>query len=279
MNTQIRLVATVASAAVLAACSSLPPQIDTLEQARTTIHTVEQDPLAREAAGVELAEAREALMAADDAYADKADLAVIEHKAYLAARHADIAAQRIARAHANAELEQSRAERDRILLQARENDAEQARQAAAQQAARAEALERELDELEAEQTDRGPVLTLSDVLFDTDKAELKPGAMTTVDRLAQFMSEHPDRRLLIEGHADARGTEAYNRDLSERRAAAVRKALVDDNVDPSRIRVTGLGEDYPVASNDTRAGMQANRRVEIVISDGDGQFPAGAIRS
>jgi outer membrane protein OmpA-like peptidoglycan-associated protein len=269
----------VATAAVLTACSSLPAQIDSLEQARSSIRTLEQDPLANEAAGVELAEAREAIMAADEAYADKADLAIVEHEAYLAARHADIAAERIAKAHATRTLERSRAERDSILLQARENDAERARREAAGEAARAEALERELAELEARQTERGPVLTLSDVLFDTDEAQLKPGAMSTVDRLAQFMAEHPDRRLLIEGHADARGTEAYNRKLSERRAAAVREALVDDDVASDRIRIAGLGEDYPVASNDTRAGMQANRRVEIVISDSDGQFPAGTIRS
>lgn len=279
MNKLSKLLPTVATAAVLTACSSLPAQIDSLEQARSSIRTLEQDPLANEAAGVELAEAREAVMAADDAYADKADLAIVEHEAYLAARHADIAAQRIAKAHATQTLEESRAERDSILLQARENEAERARREAAGESARAEALERELAELEAEQTERGPVLTLSDVLFDTDKAQLKPGAMSTVDRLAQFMAEHPDRRLLIEGHADARGTEAYNRRLSERRAAAVREALVDDKVAPNRIRIAGLGEDYPVASNDTRAGMQANRRVEIVISDSDGQFPTGTIRS
>jgi outer membrane protein OmpA-like peptidoglycan-associated protein len=123
------------------------------------------------------------------------------------------------------------------------------------------------------------VLTLGDVLFDTAQANLKPGAASTMDRLAQFMRDYGERQVMIEGHTDSRGEDAYNIDLSQRRAAAVRDALLERNIEPQRIRIVGLGEGYPVASNDTQAGMQQNRRVEIVISDEQGGFPAGAERT
>jgi outer membrane protein OmpA-like peptidoglycan-associated protein len=93
------------------------------------------------------------------------------------------------------------------------------------------------------------------------------------------MRDYPDRQVMIEGHTDSRGSDDYNRDLSERRADAVRDALVDRTIDAGRIRSVGLGEIYPVASNDSSAGQQQNRRVEIVISDEQGAFPSGAERT
>jgi outer membrane protein OmpA-like peptidoglycan-associated protein len=100
-----------------------------------------------------------------------------------------------------------------------------------------------------------------------------------MDRLAQFMRDYGERQVKVEGHTDSRGDETYNIGLSERRARAVRDALVERGIDAQRIRTIGLGEGYPVASNDTQAGMQQNRRVEIVISDEQGNFPAGTERT
>jgi outer membrane protein OmpA-like peptidoglycan-associated protein len=133
--------------------------------------------------------------------------------------------------------------------------------------------------LQAKQTERGLVLTLGDVLFDTAQSTLKPGAGSTVDRLAQFMRDYPDRQVMIEGHTDARGSDEFNRSLSERRANAVRDALVARSIDGRRIRSVGLGEAYPVAGNDSAGGMQQNRRVEILISDENGAFPVGSERT
>ena len=151
---------------------------------------------------------------------------------------------------------------------------------AAAEAARQESeqLQSQLADLEAKQTERGLVLTLGEVLFDTDKAELNDGADSTVDRLADFMEEYPERKVLIEGHTDSRGDAGYNQQLSERRAEAVGEALTERGVDSTRVQTKGLGQSYPVASNDTSAGMQRNRRVEIVISDQNGEFPAAANR-
>jgi outer membrane protein OmpA-like peptidoglycan-associated protein len=118
------------------------------------------------------------------------------------------------------------------------------------------------------------VLTLSDVLFDTDEADLKPGAGSAIAQLAELLDEYPDRRLRIEGHTDSRGSDAYNRELSKERAAAIADALTNRGVSRSRLEIVGMGEAYPVATNETAAGRQQNRRVEIVISEPDGDFPA-----
>jgi outer membrane protein OmpA-like peptidoglycan-associated protein len=104
------------------------------------------------------------------------------------------------------------------------------------------------------------------VLFDSGRAELKAGAFRTVDRLATFMRDHPERSLEVEGYTDSVGSDALNMTLSQRRADAVRAALLERGVEGSRITTSGLGKASPVASNDTAEGRQRNRRVEIVIS-------------
>jgi outer membrane protein OmpA-like peptidoglycan-associated protein len=119
------------------------------------------------------------------------------------------------------------------------------------------------------------VLTLSDVLFDTDAATLKPGAAVAIDRLGKFLQGSPESRVIIEGHTDSRGSEAYNEDLSRRRAEAVAEELVTRGISSDRFEVIGRGEGYPVANNGTAEGRQQNRRVEIVFSDQAGRFAPG----
>ena len=139
--------------------------------------------------------------------------------------------------------------------------------AATQQNAR---LQAEIEEMKAKPTDRGLVLTLGDVLFDTGKAELNAGANRKLDQLAQFLSEHPDRRLQIDGFTDTVGSDSYNLDLSQRRADAVRSAMISRAINGSRISTQGYGKAFPVASNSDSGGRQLNRRVEVVIGDDNG---------
>jgi len=148
-----------------------------------------------------------------------------------------------------------------------QQDALAAQQQARTAEARAALLETELRDLAAIKTDRGMVVTLSDVLFDTGSATLRPGGQRIVARLAEFLREYPERTLAIEGFTDSVGNDSYNQVLSERRAIAVRLALMDAGIAASRIDVRGYGEQYPVASNDTPEGRQRNRRVVVVISD------------
>jgi len=132
--------------------------------------------------------------------------------------------------------------------------------------------QQELAELKAKQTERGMVVTLSDVLFDTGQATLKPGADLTLDHLAHYLRDNPHTRVLIEGFTDSVGSDSYNEALSQRRADAVAGALVSRGVTEDAVRATGRGKSFPVASNDTAAGRQQNRRVQIVISDTSGRF-------
>jgi len=128
-----------------------------------------------------------------------------------------------------------------------------------------EQLVRELSELKGRQTDRGIVLTIGDLLFDTGKSTLSPQANASIAKLAQFLLNHPARNLSIEGHTDSVGSEAYNDTLSQKRAEAVKNALVAKGVGTERIVTKGLGKKFPIASNETAQGRQLNRRVEVVV--------------
>lgn len=127
-------------------------------------------------------------------------------------------------------------------------------------------------ELGAQETERGLVVSLpGDVLFDFDKATIRPDAQATLDRLAQLIAAGPEGAIAVEGHTDAKGDDAYNKRLSEQRAEAVRTYLLGKGVAGDRIRTIGLGELRPVAPNaapdgsDDEAGRQKNRRVEVVL--------------
>ena len=266
--------------ALLAACAA-PMANPNLDAAHAAYDRAASDPLVAGGAPKELARAQSELARADSAFQEKKDATTVDHFAYLASQRTQVAVEtgRIARAEQAAADAQT--QRDRIVLGSRTREAEKAKadaEAARQQALasqqRAGALEDQLAALQAKQTDRGMVLTLGDVLFDTGKSTLKPGAMKTVDDLAAFMQQHPERKVLIEGYTDSVGSEETNQELSQRRADAVRDALTRRAVPFDHVQVHGLGERYPVASNDTGSGRQQNRRVEVVFSDNGGQFNA-----
>jgi outer membrane protein OmpA-like peptidoglycan-associated protein len=131
-------------------------------------------------------------------------------------------------------------------------------------------LQAEVDQLKARPTPRGLVLTLGDVFFDTGRAQLNPGANRKLDQLAQFLNEHKERRVQIDGFTDSVGTDSYNEDLSQRRANSVKSALLIRGVAASRIGTEGYGKAYPVANNFDSGGRQMNRRVEVVIGEDNG---------
>lgn len=120
--------------------------------------------------------------------------------------------------------------------------------------------------LETRETARGLIVNLSDVLFDTASSNLKPGAREKLARVSGILVTHPGLRLEIEGHTDSVGTDDYNQALSSRRAESVRVYLVDQRIPTDSVGASGLGEGHPVATNDTAAGRQQNRRVEMVVS-------------
>lgn len=301
MNRKLTWIVATVLLLAMTACSSAPKRVDSLEDARELVAEVDRDPMAEEVAGAEMKQAKEALAMADAGLEEREPMVDVQHHAYVAMRHAEIARERIAETRAREQITASEVERNEVLLSARSREAEQAklladaksrelartemeacvaREEADAALAEARRLQEEMAELKAEHTVRGLVLTLNNgVLFDVDQATLKPGAEITLDRLAAFMNDYPERNLMIEGHTDSTGDDAYNVTLSSRRADAVQWALVSRGVAQTRIQTHGLGEGYPVATNDSNAGRQLNRRVEIVLSDQDGLFPAAAQRT
>jgi outer membrane protein OmpA-like peptidoglycan-associated protein len=107
---------------------------------------------------------------------------------------------------------------------------------------------------------------MSDVLFDTAKSSLRPGAREKLAKVAGIVSGHPGLRLDVEGHTDSVGGDDYNQQLSEDRGEAVRVYLTEQGMAASSVTAKGFGKTRPVASNDTAEGRQQNRRVELVIS-------------
>lgn len=128
-------------------------------------------------------------------------------------------------------------------------------------------LEREISELNAKQTERGWVVTLGDVLFDTGRAELKDASRTNLSKLSAFLTRYPERTVKIEGHTDSVGSSDSNQGLSERRANSVRRYLENQGIASNRLSASGLGEHSPVTDNDTASSRQQNRRVEVIIAN------------
>ncbi|MDT8322145.1 MAG: OmpA family protein [Xanthomonadales bacterium] len=175
------------------------------------------------------------------------------------------------RATANANRAKADAERARSEAALAYSEADAARRAEAESSAdaarRAAELQRQIDELQAKVTDRGLVLTLGDVLFATNSAELQSGAGNRLNKLTAFLNEYPERLVLIEGHTDNTGNSQYNQGLSQRRSESVKSYLVQQGIGRQRLTASGMGEERPVATNDSASGRQQNRRVEIIIEN------------
>jgi outer membrane protein OmpA-like peptidoglycan-associated protein len=296
------------SVAVLAGCGTVPTS-PTLADARTDYSNAQANPQVVKLAPLQLKEAGEALDRANAAQSARDDAQKVDSLAYVAKQKVALAQVTAQRKNAELEVSNAAAQRSKLQLEARTNEADQAKQQAAmaqqtveqknaqlaaktaeadaarQQAANAQAsaeqdkaslaaLQAQMDELNAKKTARGMVITLGDVLFDTGKARLKSGGERDVQRLADFMQRYPERKVLIEGYTDSTGGSSYNQTLSEQRASAVGNALTNLGVSADRISTKGYGKAYPVASNSNVAGRQLNRRVEIVLSDDKGNIIA-----
>jgi len=289
------------STCLLAACAGSPQRPPELVRLEAELSRLQSSSAVAGNAASELAQAREAVdLIARDNRRMPADL--FDHNIYLADRLLQIAeAEGLASAAAQ-KLDGLNAERERLVADARGAEADRARAAAdtalsaaerarfsaeqaqadaqrerlaAEQArgqamdARQElaAMQQMLSDLQAKQTERGLVVTLGDVLFETDRSELRPGAERNLDKLVSALRDYPKTTVAIEGHTDSTGAGAYNEDLSRRRAEAVMGYLTRQGVEASRLQTRGLGEGYPVATNDSSSGRQENRRVEIIIQN------------
>jgi outer membrane protein OmpA-like peptidoglycan-associated protein len=255
--------------AVLTGCSSKPVVTPKLQSVHKTYQTMIADETINEEAPLALFQAGKIY----DLSHHAKDKTEADHYAYLLERELEVVKERARQEELKKRAEQLKAEKQKALLDAKETELLLLKKKMAQ----TEAKLKELEELNAKQTNRGLVLTLGDVLFETGKANLLPGAQRAIDKLAEFLQDNPERKVLIEGHTDNIGSVTYNIDLSLRRAQAVKNALIAKGIEESRLLAHGYGETYPVASNKDAAGRQRNRRVEIIILE-EGVDPEGMMR-
>jgi len=232
--------------------------------------------IAREAANVKLAEQ------AVDAAAAEWNAVLLKARTQEANRASQLAAAQTVEARiAGEQADAARLRAEAMTAAADKSKAEAAMSRAHADKARTEALaaeeqtrklEAQVAELQAIKSERGLVVTLGDILFDLNKSELRSGADFTIDKLAAFLVEYPLRNVQIEGFTDSTGAVEYNQQLSDRRAESVRNALAAKGIDSRRLMTRGYGIEFPVAGNETAAGRQRNRRVEVIISDDDGHI-------
>ncbi len=280
--------------AALGACSSVPARNAALDLARSRLDAAQAQPQVVTLAPEELKRAADALRTAQAAQQDGQGSASVDHLSYLASQQVAIAQDAASSRAAQAVTAGAGAERDRIRLAMRTQEADSTRQQldsaqrsnaaqAGQLAAAAagaqddqarlarrdaqpEEMQGQMAALNARKTDRGMVVTLGDVLFATGQSRLQADGDRTMDKVAEFLRRYPQRSAAIEGYTDSVGSSTANQALSDRRAQAVKDALVGLGVPGDKLRSRGFGEARPVASNDTAEGRQMNRRVELVFA-------------
>lgn len=303
-NVQLRRVASVVGVLIIVGgCASSAQQRaarSQLERAQAAYQQAEADPNVQMYAQGRLADAQKTLREAEQAKHSDERL----HLSYLAEKKALLASVTGATGKTEQNMEQLRRETSDVMLQKRDRELKAARtesdtkareaeqwrrlaeartredeakaraarqtddaeaKALAAEQAKAAALANELASLKAQHTDRGMVLTVGDVLFAPGRAEVGPGAQRSIDKLAEFLRAYPKRNVLIEGHTDNLGNEDFNVKLSQQRADAVRDLLTARGISPQRIRTKGYGPKFPVVDNDSAAGRQQNRRVEVLV--------------
>lgn len=292
---------TLAATLGVAACSTTPKRNMALEDARLLHQRAKSSPQVLSLAGEEMAQADAALLQAERAWSAREPAATVDHLAYMAGRQVSLAEATASSIASQAIVDGAAAERDRLRLAQRTQEANASRDAAersrmaadnaqrdASQAQRdaenaqretqiaqgdADAAWRQIDSLEADlaslnarKTERGLVVTLGDVLFDTARWDVRPEGNTNLRRIADVLHAHPTYRAAIEGHTDNVGSASSNYLLSERRASSVRQSLLDFGASSEQLSITPRGQEFPAASNETASGRQMNRRVEVIFS-------------
>ncbi|MCK5876835.1 MAG: OmpA family protein [Candidatus Marithrix sp.] len=274
-----RIISTLFVVFIVVSCSSIPKD-DILKDARAAYSKAKANPAT---ANLEaMYDADKALQKAENSE----DADEMKHLAFMAKKRAEMALVVAKRKGAESQRDNLLKEKNKVVLQAREKEIS-AKELAVKKANwdlqakerelttkqnlltakqfEIQKLQQELSELKAKKTDRGLVVTLGDVLFETGKSNLLSAANMNISKVAEFLNQYPNRNVLVDGHTDNVGSNDYNFGLSQRRANEVKFALMRNNVVSNRIKSQGFGENQPVASNSTVTGRQQNRRVEITI--------------
>lgn len=298
MNFRRTLISLTVALSMLA-CTSVQPRFAGADQVRARLSQLESNQDLASQSPLAMKEARDAVLKAEQRQKNPA---MSDHLVFMAQRKVDIAETESKTLYLEEQRSEMRAKRDAMQLQARtietkkaiqetnqaeKNAIEAQRQARLAQSDAAMALQemnkaeqdtaqakrqlsemqQQLKDLDARQEARGTVVTLGDVLFDFNKAEIKPAAISHLAKLAAFLNDNMDRNAAIEGHTDNIGTNDVNMLLSQHRADAIKIYLQSQGVAGSRMDAVGKGAEFPVTDNSTSAKRQQNRRVEVIISD------------
>lgn len=255
----------------LVKCAGTPDVNPTVQKARRAFDEIKDDSLVISHAPEQMEEAKKAVNEVVTAIANNENQDAVERKLQLAEQRIRIA-QKVAEVRAaRQEVEHSTAELQRLMDQLEQIEREAV--ASGQIKVPIEERVQQLTHFQAFKTDRGLVIRFLDLRFAQEEASLTSRVEPPINELADFLSTYPKRNVLIEGHTDNTGAASFNKTLSQQRADVVRDALISRGVNPDRIQSVGLGEQYPIASNDTELGRRENRRVEVVISDESGKIP------
>jgi outer membrane protein OmpA-like peptidoglycan-associated protein len=243
---------------LLACATSLNPAV---KEAKHSYQNLQNDAQVKKHASLQLREAGELLDKAKNASSDEE----AKHLAYLTERKiktADASARQGALEDQIRRFHEWRGDRRARMY---EKSAIEARQEVRDLQSEISTLQSALSEFETRQTERGFEVTLGDVVFETDSANLKSGAERRLRPIADHLMQNPDRVVQIEGHTDNVGSASYNLQLSDRRANSVKHAMVLMGVPPEQILAKGFGKDQPLTANASPEGRLQNRRVEIII--------------
>lgn len=268
INVGTALIAIAIASVLFSACAAAPAQLAGLAEIRSELMELQTDPNLGSRAPLAIEEAEVAVHVAEQ---PQADARLAQHRIYMADRKIETA-----RARAETRFAEDRRgalseqlERARLGARAREADTVQVVTMSSER--QAMELQRLIDELQAQRTDRALVMSLHDVVFASGEADLKAGDAGNLDELVAFLIEYPNRTVTIEGYTDSIGSPNYNQRLSQRRADSVKTYLVGQGIGSMRLVASGKGEAAPVAGNESADGRQQNRRVEVIIHN-----PAGA---
>jgi outer membrane protein OmpA-like peptidoglycan-associated protein len=277
---------------LMVACTSVQPRFAGADQVRARLSQLESNQDLAAQSPLAMKEARDAVLQAEQRQKNSA---ISEHLVFIAQRKVDIAETESKKLYLEEQRSEMNVKRDAMQLQARTNETNKARQEtnqaeknaieAQRQARRAQSdaaiaqqemnkaeqetakAQQQLKDLDARQEARGTVVTLGDVLFDFNKAEIKPAAISHLAKLATFLNKNIDRNATIEGHTDNVGANDFNMLLSQQRADAIKDYLQSQGVAGTRMNAVGKGAEFPVTDNSTAPKRQQNRRVEVIIAD------------
>ena len=246
----------------------MPENYPPLEEVKLSLAKLKENKSIEEVASVTLFQAQENIEKAE-LELQKNRINDTDHYIYIANRKIDIANELLLKNQYEDELDKLKLQQEEMIAHARRMESNRAEIEMQHAQNRVKELEDVLGLYQVEETNRGTLLVMNDLLFATGGASLQPQSYSKLDPLLQFLHNNPKHEIIIEGHTDNVGDANENKHLSQRRADAVKLYFTERGVEENRIETRGFGEEVPVATNTTNAGRGLNRRVEIVIKSGN----------